>query len=182
MRLVIDRTWDGLPLPPEAHASVTLAFSLEGLEVFVDAPFHGDPVPPGAEGPTWGLWEYEVVELFLSGPGDRYLEVELGPWGHHLVLQLEGCRNIVARELPLVLRTRRAGERWTARAHVDVGVLPPAPHRVNATRIHGVGTARRYLSAVDLPGPKPDFHRIECFVPVTLSPSREAEQTGDPGY
>ena len=37
------------------------------------------------------LWDYEVVELFfLNSESKRYLEVEFGPHGQHLVLLLNG--------------------------------------------------------------------------------------------
>ena len=79
----------------------------------VDAPFHDDPIPritdnnstctsSSHNGAFMGLWEYEVVEaFFLCSETKQYLEVELGPHGHHLVLLLDGRKNIIKSCLPL---------------------------------------------------------------------------------
>jgi len=42
-----------------------------------------------------------VVEAFFLGTDDRYLEVEVGPHGHYLVLQLHGSRNLVRDHVPI---------------------------------------------------------------------------------
>lgn len=38
--------------------------------------------------------------FFLNG-GEEYLEVELGPWDHHLLLLLKGAGNAIDDMLPL---------------------------------------------------------------------------------
>ena len=38
----------------------------------------------------------------------------------------------------------------------------------NAFAIHGVGPQRRYLACTPVPGPQPDFHRLEVFPAVDL--------------
>ena len=49
-----------------------------------------------------GLWDYEVVEaFFLCSKTEQYLEIELGPHGHHLVLLLNGRKNIFKKCLPI---------------------------------------------------------------------------------
>jgi hypothetical protein len=166
MRLNIALTWDGQPSRPDERCSVDLTLAEDGgLIVLIDAPLHGDPPPEGAPGARWALWEHEVVELFLLGPDERYTELEAGPWGHHLLLRLEGRRQITARELPLEGRWWRAGGRWGAELRLRPADLPSGPWRLNATAIHGQGAERRYLSALPLPGPQPDFHRLEHFAP-----------------
>src|SRR5262245_55837907 len=99
--LRIASTWDGLPLPAAEQARLRLRLTPRELLLALAAPFHADPRPAGPPGPTPRLWEHEVVELFLAGAGSgsgppRYTEIELSPWGHHLVLRLEGVRNVVA--------------------------------------------------------------------------------------
>ncbi|MCK6523837.1 hypothetical protein L6R49_20715 [Myxococcota bacterium] len=170
--LLIAKTWDGGAARPDEIVLVTLRRAEGGLVVHVNAPLHGDPPPDAPPGPTWALWEHEVVELFVAGPGEdnavRYLEVELSPHGHHLVLTLTGRRNIVERCLPLDVTTRRLADRWIAEAWIPPALLPEGPLRVNATAIHGQGATRRYLSHVALPAAAPDFHQPQRF--VTLRP------------
>ena len=168
LTLPIRLTWDGHPADPGEHAVVRVHDAGPMLRLEVDAPLHGDPPPAGPAGPTWALWEHEVVELFVLGSDQHYLELELGPHGHHLVLQLHGVRQIVARQLPLDLAVQQADGRWQATAMVPRALLPPGPHRANAYAIHGVGSARRYLAHTPVPGPQPDFHRLSCFPAVTL--------------
>lgn len=175
MKTLIASTWDGDSIPSDERATVTLEFALGGdLRVFVHAPLHGDPPPPGPPGPTPGLWEYEVVELFVaeSAPDDsvRYLEIELSPHGHHLVLRLQGVRNVVEQGFDLDYRTQidAASGRWSGEAVVPVAWLPPTPHRVNAFALHGRGDARRYLAWSPLPGRCPDFHQPGRFPRVEI--------------
>ncbi len=165
--LPIHSQWNGAPAEPGEHARVTLSEDGD-LIVTVDAPFHGDPAPSGPPGPRWALWEHEVVELFILGAGEAYTEIELGPHGHHLVLKLQGVRNVVARELPLQVQTHIEGARWRAIARVPRAWLPEPPYRANAYAIHGQGEARRYLAHAPVPGEKPDFHRLQHFIDITI--------------
>lgn len=99
--LTIEHTWDGQPVASDERVSLRFWFTEAEVQVFVDAPFFDDPAPDHAPGPTPGLWNHEVVEVFFLGSEERYLEVELGPHGHHLVLALQGVRQVVAEQLPL---------------------------------------------------------------------------------
>lgn len=168
IRLRIGDTWDGAPIGPEEAVDLEIHPEPDALVLKIDAPCHGDPPPTAPPGPTWALWEHEVVELFVLGPDDTYTEIELGPHGHHLVLQLQGRRQIVARELPIQWTTALQGSRWRGEARLPRSLLPPGPHRWNATAIHGQGETRRYLAAFPMPGPAPDFHRLDAFVAVDL--------------
>ncbi|HEX2252156.1 MAG TPA: hypothetical protein VHQ65_02685 [Thermoanaerobaculia bacterium] len=169
--LVVGRTWDGAIVGPAERAVVELAGAGDDLVVRVEAPFHGDPLPAGAPGATPRLWEHEVVELFVAGEGEPvpYLEVELGPGGHHLVLRLAGVRRRVEEGLALDYRAAIEGARWRGEARVPRCWLPPPPHRVNAFAIHGTaGAGRRYLAMEPLPGTAPDFHQPARFPPLVL--------------
>jgi hypothetical protein len=169
--LPIRHTWDGEPIADAEAARVVLDFTPEHLVVEVDAPFHGDPPPSGPAGPTDELWRHEVVEVFVAGADHEdgaasYTEVELSPWGHHLVLELHGVRQIVRRGLPLDFRAVRDGDRWHGVVRLARELLPLPPYRVNAYAVHGQGEERRYLAAFPVPGAAPDFHRLEHFRPI----------------
>jgi hypothetical protein len=170
--LRVDRLWSGQPLAPDQHAELRLAAAGEELLLTVDAPFHGDPPPPGPPGPTPELWEHEVVELFVAGegpPGEvEYLEIELSPHGHHLVLRLAGVRQVVEAGLVLDYRAVVASGRWRGEARLPRAWLPPPPHRAAAFALHGTAGRRRHLSSLPLPGDRPDFHQPHRFPPLDL--------------
>ena len=170
MELAITSLWSGEPCREGERANVTLTRTPDGSLLFsIDAPFHGDPPPAGEPGPTWALWEHEVVELFLLGEDERYTEIEVGPYGHYLVLRLEGRRRVVEKLLPLNLVVARVGGRWTCTARLEAGLLPVGALRGNAYAIHGDREGRRYLAWAPVPGEGPDFHRLEHFRPLTLA-------------
>jgi hypothetical protein len=170
LTLPIAHTWDGAAIPD--RAVVQLAETPEGLLLRSWSPWRGDPAPSGAPGPTDRLWEHEVVELFLIGPGLAYLEVEVGAYGHHLVLDLADVRSPRRTHLPLDLAVRRFGaDAFAAEATLPAAWLPAKPWRANAYRIHGPPDGRRYLAHAPLPGPAPDFHQPHRFPTVTVGPS-----------
>lgn len=164
MRLIVERTWDDRPA--DVRVEVELGRDGEQLVLDVEAPFMGDPPPPGPAGPTPELWNHEVVEVFILGAGQRYLEVELSPHGHHLVLELSGVRQVVRQGMALDYRATIEADRWRARARVPLAWLPVGWDRVNAFAIHGQGAERRYLAWRPAGGEAPDFHRLEVFAPI----------------
>jgi len=156
----------------EEVAWVGLSVAGDALEVAIDARCFGDPAPLGAPRALDGLWEHEVVELFVVGApfsaAAPYLELEVSPHGHWLALGFDGYRRRVGLvAVEVVVQAR--GERWCARVRVPLSALPPRPWRVNANALHGVGEARRYLSATPLGGERPDFHRVWDFTSEVAS-------------
>ena len=163
-------TWDGAPIGDDERVRLTLQPDRDVLVVSIEAPFHDDPAPDGPPGPTPGLWDYEVVELFVTGlaPAGKptpYLEVELGPHGHHLVLDLMGVRNPIRTGIPIGYEAQIDGDRWVGQARIPWRLLPARPARFNAYAIHGPADARRYLAMTPVPGRQPDFHRLSFFSP-----------------
>lgn len=164
MQLVVDRTWDDRPAG--VRIEVGLRREAEHIVIEVDAPFFDDPPPPGPPGPTLQLWNHEVVEVFFLGTDERYLEVELSPHGHHLVLELCGVRQVVRQAMPLDFTATIEGARWRGSAWVPASRLPPGWDRVNAFAIHGEGEARRFLAHQPAGGEAPNFHRLEVFTNI----------------
>lgn len=163
-KLVIARSFDGAPIEDEqAHAHVTLRFTGECLLIEVDAPFYDDPRPNTPAGATPHLWEFEVVEVFFLGAQERYLELELGPHGHHLALSLRGRRKIEAMGFDLFFKHELKDTRWRGQALVPLSWLPAGFNQLNAYAIHGQGDKRRYLSSFGAPTNAPDFHHLESF-------------------
>ena len=177
MTLAIAHDFRGMPLPAADCARVVLVREPAHLRIQVDSPYFADPGPTGPVGPTDRLWEHEVVEVFIADAAEHYLEVELSPHGHHLVLELSGVRHIVRGRLPIDYQaniTPRSAEsvgRFHGVARVPWDYLPRAATRVNAYAIHGQGAQRRYhahSAAGGLGGEVADFHRLGSFVPLTL--------------
>jgi hypothetical protein len=170
MTLRVSFTWDGKALPAAGTSEVACFIENGEVTVLVDAPLFGDPPPRAGSGSTDELWNYEVVELFLLGRDDHYLEIELGPHGHYLVLQLHGRRNVTRKGLPIRYETELLGKRWRGAALVPLAYLPPQIERANAYAIHGSNDQRRYSAAYPVPGPAPDFHRLEAFGRIEWPP------------
>lgn len=144
-------------------AVVEIDFGETAARIDVSAPFHDDPRPPGPPGPVDQLWNYEVVELFLVG-ARSYLEVELNPHGHYLVLELSAPRVVERRMIPIDFDVTRVGATaWAGTAVLPNALLPADLDRYNTYRVHGTGTGRRYLATFQVPGRAPDFHRLEAF-------------------
>ena len=162
-RLCIDHTWDGKCLAEHDQAVLDIRFEAAGLYLEVVSPFYGDSSPHQEPGSTECLWDYEVVEWFLLGDDLKYLEVELGPHGHYLVLELQGVRQVIRQGLPIQYESRIEGSTWKGRALIPSSYVPPGELRVNAYAIHGPVTDRSYFAAVPVPGERPDFHRLERF-------------------
>lgn len=167
LRLRLAHTWNGERARPDELVELSLAFRADELVLAVDAPFHGDPDPGTAE----RLWDHEVVELMLLGDDDRYLEVELSPHGHVLVLQLHGPRHVAHRGLVPYHSARVEGARWLGEVRIPHAWLPPGCARLNAFAMHGAGPGRRYLAWRPPGGPRPDFHRLQSFGAIDGCPS-----------
>jgi hypothetical protein len=168
MRLVVAQTWDAHPIDDSEQVVVTLDRGGDDLVVEADAPYHGDPRPIAGPGRLDRLWEHEVVELFLVGENEHYLELEVGPHGHYLVLQLWGRRHVERRALLAQYEAVISNSRWRGIARLPVSYLPPDVGRGNAYAMHGVGSNRRYLAAHPVPGEAPDFHALEHFGCIDL--------------
>ena len=164
MKTTISRTWCGQPIDAREHVRVEVNLT-EHVEVIIDAPYHGDAPPDAPPGQLWGLWNFEVVEVFLLGDQEQYLEIEVGPHGHHLVLSIEGVREVRARHLPTAVEINRVGDRWRGRVEMSLELVPRGLRAYNAYAIHGRGEARRYLAAHPVPGQAPDFHQLSSFAP-----------------
>ena len=164
-RFEVRSTWNGQPLRADEYARIDLRLG-DAIELEIEAADYGDPAPTEPAGRCDGLWNFEVVELFLLGRDERYLELEFGPHGHFLALSLAGRRQVVASDLRVEYEVERRAGRWHGRARARLDELPPDVVAANAYAIHGQGESRRYLAWQPVPGPLPDFHRLELFAPL----------------
>ena len=63
----------------------------------------------------------------------------------------------------------RETKTWSGEARIPLDYFPPDVSLFNAFAIHGSGEQRKYEALFEVPGPQPDFHRIDKFQPVNFS-------------
>ncbi len=142
-------------------------FELSGAGLHVDTTF-----PSSVERPK--LYEEDCVELFLAPDAKRpqhYYEVELGPFGHFLDLEVDRAAKVARVEWSsgLEVQTTRSPEQHSALIEVRltapelVGALVPGARLPLALyRVEGK-SPRRYLAWRPPRTPKPDFHVPDGF-------------------
>ena len=173
----ITKTWNNQTVTSNHYVSIDLRYDQKNLTINVSSPFYDDPHLPDMTknpGTMDKLYNYEVVEVFLLGENEHYLEIELGPRGQYLVLELKGYRNVT--RYPIALphyQSKVDGQRWTGSALIPKSLLPSKITRLNAYAIYGSGTNRTYMSLFPAPAnhsnfTAPDFHRLELFGPVSI--------------
>ena len=121
--------------------------------------------PPGSR--VADLWRYDVVECFLVGEKGHYLEAEIGPGGHFLVLSFEAPRKCSGVHLSLQpeLEHDRTPEGWSAGIRLDWALVPPGLCALNAF----VCARGRFLAYHPVPGDEPDFHQPDSYPAARLA-------------
>eukprot|EP00055_Hartaetosiga_balthica_P007842 m.27699 g.27699 ORF g.27699 m.27699 type:complete len:241 (-) comp5970_c0_seq1:157-879(-) len=165
---VISTGWNNAPLSEKDHVNLMLSSDPNGIHVSFTAPFYNDKKPDHPPGSMMHLWDYEVVEIFFLGKDNKYLEIELGPHGHYLGLELEGVRNVVKQELPLDVTLDHLDDgMWHSSVVIPRSYLPKDIEKFNAYSIHGEGENRRYNALFPVTTSdsdnQPDFHKLEWF-------------------
>lgn len=169
-------TWDNRTID---HLDRPVVIRLErhdesAFKISVDAPFFNDPPNPnGTVGePFFTLWDYEVVEVFFLNDKNQYVEIELCPWGQHIVLLLDGQRNTIRHSLFIEFTATRNDTHWQGVALIPVHFLPPNVGKMNAYAIHGSDPKRVYESLYPVAfnsTAAADFHNLAAFKPFNAS-------------
>lgn len=181
---VIDKTWDHEPVDHEPF-KIHLEWLFQRVrgkphkrvvKVSIEGPFFDDAPPPEDLGGFCAdLYNYECFEIFFSNDKEQYLEVEVGPHGHWLVLLFNGQRSSFndGRELELNVKNTLAngGETWKCELEIPLAYFPPKVTRFNAYAMHGQqsdAAGRRHealFPVTDGSGAfdAPDFHRLQFF-------------------
>ncbi|KAI9563048.1 hypothetical protein GHT06_010505 [Daphnia sinensis] len=176
MKVSIETTWDNQPIVHQPAIIELKSLHDNDIQMDVEGTFFNDPPNPGGVPgePFMGLWDFEVIELFLANDENQYVEIELGPWGQHIVLLLNGVHKTIRHSLPLrykVIQRTESG-RWQGQAIIPASYLPPNVTKMNAYAIHGSGVKRTYEALYPVPQGQfenPDFHRLDFFRPVNVS-------------
>ncbi|GMS96406.1 hypothetical protein PENTCL1PPCAC_18581, partial [Pristionchus entomophagus] len=173
---LIEQTWDGCPIdcdPISLHMEWLFekkqgAPHKRAIKCFVTAPFFDDPAPDELPGICPGLWNHEVFEIFLANAKGQYVEVEVGPHGHWLVLLHDGQRKCFnnGEELELNVQNTWVGSTWQCCFEIPLAYLPGGVSKMNAYHIHGPPEERVYKAfspVTDGTYGEPDFHRLQFF-------------------
>lgn len=127
-----------------------------------------------------GLWQYDVAELFLADPASgRYFEFNLSPNGAWWACEFTAPRvreeeaDIVMPEVATYADMAADGS-WVAAMAIPLDLLQArldfGPRtRANVAMILGFPD-RIHLSAGDLGGGEPDFHRPQAFPEIRFAP------------
>merc|ERR1712062_275780 len=62
---------------------------------------------------------------------------------------------------------------WKGTVKIPLEYFPPKVDQFNAYSIHGTEPSRIYKSLYAVPGPHPDFHRLNCFKSFDLITQNE---------
>ena len=166
---------------------VSLEHTTNGVAFDVRAPWWQNLAPEGPPRSVWGLWNFEVVEIFIVGDGGRYLELEINPYGHYLMLMLSAPRKIEQKQMsPKQMHCVRASggsdlnarqASWSATGLISADDLP-VPYRdqemvpywrVNSFWCFSNHAQRYHCCAYPLPGEQPNFHQPQYFPRWVLS-------------
>jgi hypothetical protein len=128
-----------------------------------------------------------VCELFIAG-SDGYIELEVGPGGHVLLLemlpppappctvrrgigQLRVASAAVFHTDTSIREPNPAKEKkseWVAVIELPLAILPQPPLSANLVSIFSHADQRVHISAVPLPGQLPNFHQPAAFEAISL--------------
>ncbi|VDP02273.1 unnamed protein product [Soboliphyme baturini] len=180
---VIDKNWRGEPVDHEPfHVHLEWFFQrLKGrphkrvVKAFVEGPLFDDPAEPDdLGGVCHNLYDYECVELFFANGKNQYLEIEIGPHGHWLVLLFKERRVPLHLNDDLELEVQNVfeGNTWRSVFEIPLAYFPPKVSRFNGYALHGSGKNRHYEAVHPIfdgrPNDAPDFHRLEFFRPIKI--------------
>ena len=162
----IQHEWRGRKLSRSREIRIRLTLQKNSLLLEWRAPNLNNQSPRKTPGALWKLWEHDVVEMFFAGTDEKYLEVEFGPHGHYLGLQMNGVRSPVTKLLPIPFSlTEKNDAWWSGRASIPLSFLPRPVLTWNAYAIYTEDGLRRYCALEPGEGP-PDFHQLSCFQPL----------------
>lgn len=185
MELQLSLQWGNQSLM-KPWATLGLTLHAELLKVQISALWTQTASPGPPPGALWALWEHEVVECFIVGAEGHYLELEFGPYGHHLAIVLSSVRNAERWCVPMQIKCERIHQQnifglWRAEAHIARRYLPSLlsnshqegrqsfGYRINAFACCTISNQRHYFLAHPLHGDVPDFHQPNDFPFVKIS-------------
>lgn len=175
MQFFITHQWGGTSLAEKDVVSIVVAEDALQYTICFSAAIGGSiHAPETPAGFTDGLWEYDVFEVFVLNADGTYLEIEVGPKNHWLAYWFASYRKRDAQRTfdpaTFTYRATVEGMRWNGlfsfpKLWVKDGL---AVTRWNFYQIRKIAEGiYEYLAWQSLPEVAPDYHRTECFVPLS---------------
>jgi hypothetical protein len=133
------------------------------------------PAPAASPERKGRLWEETCFELFLGIKGAMgYWEFNLSPAGHWNVYRFTFYRKGMREEpafASLPFRVRMEPEVLRLSLDLDIGAIVPAGKTMEFAAGAVIKTAKGETShwALAHPGPRPDFHRRDGFLPLAVA-------------
>ncbi|XP_046655409.1 uncharacterized protein LOC124348996 isoform X2 [Daphnia pulicaria] len=169
---VIKTSWNNMTIDSSDQVIINLEkHDAKSFKIVVQAPFYDDPPPntPGDVGePKWGLWDFELVKIFFLNDLHQYIEIQLGAWGHHFVLLLNGYRHTIRFGMLINYKADRSGKRWNGTAIIPLTYLPVNASKLNVFSYHG-SRDKRVVNALypveNIATAELDDHKLPSFQP-----------------
>ncbi len=167
--LVVQNLWNGKgSTRPDLWARFALSKTKEGIMVTATMPTAlAERIPNAPENTRVdNLWEYSVAELFLAKNDKEYLEIEIGPCGHFLILGFSDVRvrsNEYEDFAPTIV-THNDQKTITHTFLIPTTMLPEPITKACAFVI----SKDLFLSSAPLPGDEPNFHQPASFPPIVF--------------
>lgn len=175
----LQKDWQGAPVEPAAGFS--LAMDDRRLWFIAHHRKAAELHPLARPGSFQaGLWHHDLAELFIADPvSGRYFEFNLAPNGAWWSCEFTAPR-VRAEEIDIAMpevatfSDMAPDGAWVAAMAIPLDLLKArldfGPRsRVNVTMIFGLPD-RKFITAADLGGGEPDFHRPQCFPELVLAP------------
>lgn len=175
--LGVVKDWHGAPVEPPAGFSLAVDGSRLWFIAHHRAPaeLHPQARPGGFQ---TELWKHDVAELFIADPeSGRYFEFNLAPNGAWWCCEFTKPR-VRAEEIDIAMpdvatfADMQADGAWLAAMAIPLDLLKARldfgpQSRANVAFVLG-SPAQRFLTAADLGGDAPDFHRPTRFPQVAF--------------
>lgn len=169
MKILVNKKWDGsMNHDSEAKVEFNLQKVSEGLsvEVYMSEEFQRAANEKGGKRVD-GLWEFDVAELFLKGENGDYFEFEIDCLGNYLILDFGEIRvrRNEFKDIKLEIETEQLKNGVRHRLILPKKILPKSLVALNGCAILN---NEEFLSFVELPGDKPDFHQPDFWLGVNF--------------
>ncbi|XP_077553381.1 UPF0462 protein C4orf33 homolog [Haemaphysalis longicornis] len=155
----LSKSCNGSELPGQPYLFHLAMVEKDEIPLEMKAAFFDDVCqPPGpAGGSSVYLSQYEVFQIAFVGTEGYYTQLEIGPYGHYLVILGSVSGSFLKMDLTVsyAANVDRYRSLWRASLKIPVSYLPPGLKSMNAWAQHGRPSERRVLALYPPPAGSP---------------------------